>query len=130
MFQWSTSITFPNLFDCLSVTLPCVLVCRPILVQPLPCRDTPHIDTSILISIIGAYPIFAESIQGIGRVVYGCITLFHNLHGHADSIFSHGCIMHTSRVTVQGKSLVCLICMKYRIIILIIIIISLGQILL
>ena len=36
----------------------------------------------------------------------------------------------TRRVPVEGKSLVCLICMKYRIIILIIIIISLGQILL
>ena len=38
--------------------------------------------------------------------------------------------MNTSRVPVEGKSSVCLICMKYRIIILIIIIISLGQILL
>ena len=36
----------------------------------------------------------------------------------------------TSRVPVEGKSSVCLICMKYRIIFLIIIIISLGQILL
>ena len=36
----------------------------------------------------------------------------------------------TSRVPVEGKASVCLICMKYRIIILIIIIISLGQILL
>ena len=36
----------------------------------------------------------------------------------------------TSRVPVEGKSSVCLICMKYRIIILIIIIISLGKILL
>ena len=33
----------------------------------------------------------------------------------------------TSRVTVDGKSSVCVICMKYRIILLIIIIISLGQ---
>ena len=41
-----------------------------------------------------------------------------------------GCIMNTSQVLVEGKSSVCLICMKYRIIILIIIIISLGQILL
>ena len=37
---------------------------------------------------------------------------------------------HTRRVPVEGKSSVCLMCMKYRIIILIIIIISLGQILL
>ena len=37
---------------------------------------------------------------------------------------------YISRVPVEGKSSVCLICMKYRIIILIIIIISLGQILL
>ena len=36
----------------------------------------------------------------------------------------------TSRVPVEGKSSVCLICMKYRIIFLIIIIISLGQIIL
>ena len=36
----------------------------------------------------------------------------------------------TSRVPVEGKSSVCLICIKYRIIILDIIIISLGQILL
>ena len=36
----------------------------------------------------------------------------------------------TSRVPVEGRSSVCLICMKYRIIFLIIIIISLGQILL
>ena len=36
----------------------------------------------------------------------------------------------TRRVPVEGKSSVCLICMKYRIIIVIIIIISLGQILL
>ena len=36
----------------------------------------------------------------------------------------------TSRVSVEGKSSVCLICMKYRIIVLIIIIISLGQIIL
>ena len=36
--------------------------------------------------------------------------------------------MYTRRVPVEGKSSVCLICMKYRIIILIIIIISLGQI--
>ena len=36
----------------------------------------------------------------------------------------------TSRVPVEGKSSVCVICMKYRIIILIIIIISLGQIIL
>ena len=35
----------------------------------------------------------------------------------------------TSRLPVEGKSSACLICMKYRIIILIIIIISLGQIL-
>ena len=40
------------------------------------------------------------------------------------------CIIYTSRVPVEGKSSVCLICMKYRIIILIIIIISMGQILL
>ena len=39
-------------------------------------------------------------------------------------------IKYTSRVPVEGKSSVCLICMKYRIIILIIIIICLGQILL
>ena len=39
-------------------------------------------------------------------------------------------ILLTRRVPVEGKSSVCLICMKYRIIILIIIIISLGQILL
>ena len=39
-------------------------------------------------------------------------------------------ITSTSRVPVEGKSSVCLICMKYRIIFLIIIIISLGQILL
>ena len=39
-------------------------------------------------------------------------------------------IRETSRVPVEGKSSVCLICMKYRIIFLIIIIISLGQILL
>ena len=39
-------------------------------------------------------------------------------------------IIDTSRVPVEGKSSVCLICMKYRIIFLIIIIISLGQILL
>ena len=36
----------------------------------------------------------------------------------------------TSRVPVEGKSSVCLICMKYRILILIIIIISLGNIIL
>ena len=36
----------------------------------------------------------------------------------------------TSRVPVEEKSSVCVICMKYRIIILIIIIISLGKILL
>ena len=36
----------------------------------------------------------------------------------------------TSRVPVEGKSSVCVICMKYRIIVLIIIIISLGQIIL
>ena len=35
-----------------------------------------------------------------------------------------------SRVSVEGKSSVCVICMKYRIIVLIIIIISLGQIIL
>ena len=39
-------------------------------------------------------------------------------------------IIDTRRVPVEGKSSVCLICMKYRIIILIIIIISLGQIVL
>ena len=39
-------------------------------------------------------------------------------------------IIITSRVPVEGKSSVCVICIKYRIIILIIIIISLGQILL
>ena len=38
-------------------------------------------------------------------------------------------IISTSRVPVEGKSSVCLICMKYRIIILIIIIISLDKIL-
>ena len=37
---------------------------------------------------------------------------------------------YTSRVPVEGKSSVCVICMKYRIIILITIIISLGQIIL
>ena len=36
-------------------------------------------------------------------------------------------LLDTSRVPVDRKSSVCLICMKYRIIILIIIIISLGQ---
>ena len=39
-------------------------------------------------------------------------------------------IMETCRVPVDGKSSVCVICMKYRIIVLIIIIISLGQIIL
>ena len=39
-------------------------------------------------------------------------------------------IMFTNRVPVDGKSSVCLICMKYTIIIFIIIFISLGQILL
>ena len=39
-------------------------------------------------------------------------------------------IMCTSRVPVESKSPVCVICMKYRIILLIIIIISLGQIIL
>ena len=39
-------------------------------------------------------------------------------------------IIHTSRVPVGGKASVCLICMKYRIIILIIIIKRLGEILL
>ena len=39
-------------------------------------------------------------------------------------------IVITSRVPVEGKSSVCLICMKYRLIFLIIIIISLGRILL
>ena len=38
--------------------------------------------------------------------------------------------IHTRRIPVEGKSSVCLICMKYRIIILITIIISLGEILL
>ena len=41
----------------------------------------------------------------------------------------HSIFIDTSRVPVEGKSSVCLICMKYRIIILIIIIIRLGQIL-
>ena len=40
------------------------------------------------------------------------------------------CFRYTSRVPVQGRSSVCLNCMKYRIIIVIIIIISMGQILL
>ena len=40
------------------------------------------------------------------------------------------CHRYTSRVPVGGKSSVCLICMKYRIIILIIIIKRLGEILL
>ena len=39
-------------------------------------------------------------------------------------------IIDTSRVPVEGKSSVCVICMKYRIINLIIMIINLGQILL
>ena len=39
-------------------------------------------------------------------------------------------LLYTSRVPVGGKSSVCLICMKYRIIILIIIIKRLGEILL
>ena len=39
-------------------------------------------------------------------------------------------VTYTSRVPVEGKSSVCLICMKYKLIILIIIIISLVQILL
>ena len=43
--------------------------------------------------------------------------------------FSFTVLLRTSQVPVEGKSSVCLICMKYRIIILIIII-SLGQILL
>ena len=38
--------------------------------------------------------------------------------------------LYTSRVPVEGKSSLCLICMKYMIIILIIIIISLDEILL
>ena len=37
---------------------------------------------------------------------------------------------YTSRVPVEGKSSVCVICMKYKIIVLIIIIISVGQIIL
>ena len=41
----------------------------------------------------------------------------------------HARFMSTSRVPVEGRSSVCLICMKYRIIFLIIII-SLGQLLL
>ena len=39
-------------------------------------------------------------------------------------------VIETSRLPAEGKSSVCLICMKYRIISLIIIIISMGQILL
>ena len=64
-----------------------------------------------------------------------CIILKLSIH-YPHTIFSHPgkhfCfIIITSRVPVEGKSSGCLICMKYyRIIILIIIIISLGQILL
>ncbi len=38
--------------------------------------------------------------------------------------------IRTSRIPVEGKSSVCVICMKYRIIVLIIIIIRMGQIIL
>ena len=60
-------------------------------------------------------------------------------HGHSCWVVVLGCFhivpllchfMDTSWVPVEGKSSVRLICMKYRIIILIIIIISLGEILL
>ena len=51
------------------------------------------------------------------------------MHGNRYELWFLG-IIYTSRVLVEGKSSVWLICMKYRIIILIIIIISVGQILL
>ena len=52
-----------------------------------------------------------------GTALFNLVTCKHVRH-----IFKH-----TSRVPVEGKSPVCVICMKYRITILIIIIISLGQ---
>ena len=55
-------------------------------------------------------------------------------YGHLSALLNRVTCIHdiiqTSRVPVDGKSSVCVICMKYRIIILIIIIISLGQIIL
>ena len=54
------------------------------------------------------------------------VPVHHSFQGTLSSL-AH--IIDTSRVPIEGKSSVCLICMKYRIIFLIIII-SLGQILL
>ena len=58
----------------------------------------------------------------------GAYSVFPRIAGGA-SIRSQWWIITTSRVPVEGKLSVCLICMKYRIISFIIIIISLGQML-
>ena len=67
-----------------------------------------------------SYYIFGKQVCYINRRCYYIIRQY--LH--------HQAIILTSRVPVEGKSSVSLICMKYRMIILIINIISLGQILL
>ena len=61
---------------------------------------------------------------------FGCTLLLLHASMFLRQASLDGTIKMTSRVPVEGKSSVCLICMKYRIIFLINIIISLGQILL
>ena len=63
------------------------------------------------------------------RFGLSCADKHYNESIHRKEQLVQVCIINTSRVPVEGKSSVCLICMKYRIF-LIIIIINLGQILL
>ena len=79
-----------------------------------------------------------KGVERVDHVMLLDITLYNDLtwKRHVDNIVKKAAkIMYkkyyaTSRIPVEGKALVCLICVRYRIIILIIIIISLGQILL
>ena len=74
---------------------------------------------------------FAHSDKSVILGTQGHLTLFLDKIKTAQAIISHSAsISFTRWVPVEGKSSVCLICMKYRILILIIIIISLCQILL
>ena len=79
-----------------------------------------------------------KGVERVDHVMLLDITLYNDLtwKRHVDNIVKKAAkIMYkkyyaTSRIPVEGKALVCLICVRYRIIILVIIIISLGQILL
>ena len=70
------------------------------------------------------------SLISLNVIIFICVSRMLTWVAHVTLAFYHPLYIYTRRVPVEGKSSVCLICMNYRIIVLIIINISLCELLL